>query len=149
MNKFFIGLLIVVIGAGAFYFLRKKDKPIADNEINKELIVGKWKMDSLDFQKDTLKDGMALLFILFSMDTTIKDLVYDFRADGLVFSYLNRDTLIKEDSSYYKWGSENELFVKDHNSDTATDFVRVIKLDKKSLIVQSEDSTVIYFSKAK
>ena len=45
MKKLFIGLLIIAAGAGAYYFLQKKKSEPTD-KLDKELLVGKWKMGS-------------------------------------------------------------------------------------------------------
>ena len=47
MNKLFIGLLIIAAGAGVFFFLRNK-KSGTSTGLQKELLVGKWKLDSPD-----------------------------------------------------------------------------------------------------
>ena len=53
MKKVFIGLLIVAAGAVTFYLLPKKNKPETDSNIEHTRIIGKWKLDSLQFLKDS------------------------------------------------------------------------------------------------
>jgi len=54
MKNLFIGLLIVAAGAGAFFFLRNK-KQSSEVRIDKELLVGKWKLQSFQAGKDSGK----------------------------------------------------------------------------------------------
>ena len=59
MNKLFTGLLIIAIGAGAFFILRKKDNLDPGKVINKVMLIGTWKIDSLTIEKDSLKKDLA------------------------------------------------------------------------------------------
>ena len=52
MKKVFIGLLIAAAGAATFFLLQKKNKA-AKSYIQKDLIIGKWKLDSLYNLKDS------------------------------------------------------------------------------------------------
>lgn len=147
MKKILIGLLLVAAaGAGVYYFLLKKknDTPAT---INKELAIGKWKIDSLVAQKNSTKDGLALL--LFAMDSTARNQVYDFQTNGQVLVLLPSDSLAKKDTSSFAWGKENELLWKEKYTDSTAESMKVIKLDKENFIIQSEDSTLVYFKKVK
>jgi hypothetical protein len=126
MNKFFIGLLIVVIGAGGYYFfLRKKDKPISATEINKELIVGKWKVE-----QDSVSN------------------FYEFQRDGDLLRSSNDST--KADTTFYEWNKSNELVWKETKDDSTNSKVfSVTKLNADSLVLQTKDSAVFYFTKVK
>ena len=145
MNKLLTGLLIIAIGTGAFFILRKKDKLFSGNEINKELIIGKWKIDSLTVEKDSLKKDLAQLLLF--MDSSDKKRVYDFRDNGQVLISLPSDSLASRDTSSYKWGKENVLIVKDNASDATDELMKVIRLSKEKFVVQSKDKLKVYFSR--
>jgi hypothetical protein len=126
MNKFFIGLLIVAIGAGGYYFfLRKKDKPIAGNEINKELIIGKWKVE-----QDSVSN------------------FYEFQKDGDLLRSSNDST--KADTTFYVWNNSNGIVFKETKDDSTDNKVfSVTKLKADSLVLQTKDSSIFYFTKVK
>ena len=145
MNKLFTGLLIIAIGAGAFFLLRKKDNLDSGKVINKEMLIGKWKIDSLTVEKDSLKKDLARLLLF--MDSSDKKRVFDFRDNGQVLISLRSDSLAGRDTSSYKWGKENDLLVKDNASDTTDELMKVLRLSKEKFVVQSKDSLKIYFSR--
>jgi hypothetical protein len=126
MNKFFIGLLIVAIGAGGYYFfLRKKDKPLTGNEINKELIIGKWKVE-----KDSIPN------------------FYEFQKDGALLRSSNDST--NADTTFYEWNKANKLVWKETKEDSINSKVfAVTKLNADSLVLLTKDSTEFHFIKVK
>mgnify|MGYP001558768155 CR=1 FL=1 len=128
MNKLFIGLLIVVAGAGVFFVLRKKKNNSTTTKINKEWIIGKWKADA----------GKDSAFILYS---------YDFLKDGNIVRSLNDS--VKADTSQYEWSKRNELVWKETAGDSTGKIFSVLKLTQDSLQVQSGDSSMILFVKLK
>ena len=103
MKKLFIGLLIIAAGAGAYYFLQKKKAETAAG-FDKELLIGKWKVDSLHVSQ---KDSANLAAILVLSDSALKNSKYDFQKDGY-FIQTPHETA-KADTSYYEWNSKNEL----------------------------------------
>ena len=143
MNKLFIGLLIVAAGTGVFFFLRKRKSATA-NEINKEWIVGKWKVDSISPGKDP-----ELVFQLYATDSNSKKEVHHFFDNGLLVSSYPYDSLIKNDSSYYEFSKNNELVFKGKVNDTTSTVFSIKKLTQDSLLVQTKDSTRVLFAKAK
>lgn len=126
MNKFFIGLLIAAIGAGGYYFfLRKKDNPVAGTEINKELIIGKWKVE-----RDSVSN------------------FYEFQKDGELLRSSTDST--KADTTFYEWNKSNELVWKETKDDSTIHKVfAVTTLNADSLVLQTKDSSVFYFMKVK
>lgn len=146
MNKLFIGLLIIAAGAGVFFFLRKKKNETANNEIKKELIVGKWKMDSIDVRK--IKDSNSLfMFVLIStLDSNLYNYQYDFRPDHKIISSLPHSQ--KADTIQYEWKNSNQIIWKEMG-DTTGEILTLIKLNKDSLQMQSKDSLSILFTKLK
>lgn len=61
MKRILIGLLFIAAAATGAYYLLKEKKPVA-GFINKELLVGKWKIDSL-VAADSTHDNIALLIL--------------------------------------------------------------------------------------
>lgn len=131
MNKLLIGLLLVAAGAGTYFFLLKKDKPIADNEFKKEWIVGKWKTTS----QQALNDSTQQLF------------QYEFLKDGSLLRSVN-DT-VKADSLRYEWNKDKGLVWKKSSTDSTETVFAVLKLNKDSLVLQGKDSVQIFYSKTK
>ena len=79
MKKIILAVILLAAAGGIAYYLLQKKKH-ENLSINKELVIGKWKIDSLVSQKDSTKDGLALL--LFAMDSNAKKQVYDFQTNG-------------------------------------------------------------------
>lgn len=125
MKKVFIGLLVVAAGVGIFLACKSKKSEIK-NEINKDLVVGKWKADA-------------------GKDSAFSQYRYDFLKDGNVIRALNDST--KADTAHYSWNKDNELVWSESPSDSNAVVFKVIKLTKDSFEVQSKDSTTILFTK--
>ena len=134
-------LLIAAVGTGVYFlFLNKKKTGIAGNEIQKELIIGKWKLDSL-----SQSIGEAKLFA--GLDTIINfsNYAYQFQQDGKVLR-LFKDSVQKNDSRF-EWTKDDQLLFRQEADSIETSFT-VSKLSKDSLILQSKDRTTAFFSKA-
>jgi hypothetical protein len=138
MKKLIIGLLVVAAGAGAFFYFNQKSgaKP-AQETLNKELIIGKWKTDATP-----------------ANDSGFNKYSYDFQKEGKVLRSLNDS--IKADTSHYEWSNANELVLskwtpleKEKVSDSIGTIYSVIKLTADSLHVQSKDSVTVLFTKVK
>ncbi|MFI5132112.1 MAG: hypothetical protein ACHQFX_19060 [Chitinophagales bacterium] len=145
MKKLFIGLLIIAAGAGAYFFLQKKKSATTD-KLDKELLVGKWKMDSLNLSP---RDS-ATAFVLGLMspgDSTLSKSQFDFQEGG-TFLQTHSDPL-QNDTSYYEWSKKNKLLIKESIKDSTGEvyFVNILNID--SLILQSKDSTVFVLTKIK
>lgn len=137
-------LLIAATGAGIYFlFFNKKKSGIAGNEIQKELIVGKWKLDSLSQVKDSAKlfTGLAAM-----IDSNFKNYTYQFRKDGKVLRFLKDN--VQKDSSRYEWTDKDHLLFKEQIDSTGTNFI-VSKLNKDGLVLELKDSSVAYFTKLK
>jgi hypothetical protein len=140
MNKLLIGLLIVAAGTGAFFLLRKKKSGVVINTINKEWIIGKWKVDSLQFPKDdTISDlersGLAL-------DTNYKKYTYAFTNDGYVLR--NFPGTLKTDTSFYKWTDTARLRWSRVANDTITTPLKVVRLEKLILVLDPGNGGVSF-----
>ena len=106
MKKVFIGLLILAAGAGAFFFLQKKETSTTDNTIHKEWIIGKWKLDSIHLSKDSNDKFTPGIIGIVAPD--LMKYQYEFKDGG---SVLLSDSLTK-DSSRYEWNEKNQLVWK-------------------------------------
>ena len=145
MNKLFIGLLIIAAGAGAFFFLRNK-KSGTSKDLQKELLIGKWKLDSLDVK--TRDSSAWYMASISAFDSNFNKYHYDFKTDGNVLKSLPDST--KADTSRYEWTKNNELNWKENPKDTTNELFIVTKLNSDSLLlVKSKDSSIFYFSKVK
>ena len=144
MKNLFIGLLIVAAGAGAFFYLRNK-KQSSENSIQKELLAGKWKMKSVQTGKNSGKS--FLVGIMGTVDSNLLKYDYEFTKDGNIHRSLG-DSLIK-DRSRYEWNKKKQFVWKDDVKDSTGTALQVSKLNRDSLQLQSDDSTVILFTKLK
>ncbi len=127
MNKLIIGLLVVAAGAGIFLLLRKKKETTIANDIQKELIIGKW--------------------IPITIGTNFSKYQFDFLKDGNVIRSLNDSA--KADTSHYEWNKASELVWKEKASDSLGKVYVVAKLTSDSLHVQDTDSSTVVFTKVK
>ena len=145
MKKLFIGLLILAAGAGAYYFLQKK-KNETSADIEKELLVGKWKMGSINLSP---RDSATAFVpgIMSPGDSTLSKSQFHFQKEG-TFLQTHNDQL-QNDTSYYEWGKKNKLMIKGSAKDSTGDIYSVNKLNIDSLILQSQDSTVFVLTKLK
>jgi len=142
MKSLFIGLLIVAAGAGAFFFLRNK-KQSNEVQVNKELLVGKWKLQSFQAGKDSGK--IFLSGITGPIDSNQSKYDYEFTNGDVVRS---AGDSVKKTISYYEW-KKNQLVWKDDSRDNAGTELQVFKLTRDSLQLQSDDSTIVLFTKLK
>lgn len=142
MKKTIAVLLLAVAGAGIFYVLQKKQKTIAANSINKELILGKWKLDTLILPSDS-KGNDFMTGIMGMIDPDLQKYHYTFSKDNTISLSLH-DSLIK-DSSRYEWRGIDQLAWKEWPNDTAGTLFRLITLNQDSLRLQSTDSTDMIF----
>jgi hypothetical protein len=148
MKKIILAVILLAAAGGITYYLlqkKKQDDPAIN--INKELVTGKWKIDSLVEKSDSSKDGLALL--LFAMDSNARKEVYNFQADGKVITSLPGDSTAKRDTSSFTWGRSNEFFWKEEINDPVADSMKVVELNELRFILRSDDSTLIYFTKVK
>ena len=137
MKTIFIVLLIAALGAGAYFYFSKKQKtPAADP---KELIVGKWKIDSLNLDRS---HDSSLAFALLALDSNLHR--YEFEIDkGLVIQTLNGKA---EDTSHYEFTDNKQLLLWG-KTDTSKTKWTINKLDSLRLVVQDKDSVIFSFKK--
>ena len=145
MKKVFIGLLILATGAITFFLLQTKDKPVTGNNIQKEWIIGKWKLDSILLPKDSSDNFAAGILGIVAPD--LMKYHYEFKKEGVI-SFSLGDSLMK-DSSRYEWNKKDQLVWKEYPTDTSGDIFNVSILNNDSLTLQSEDSATLLFTKLK
>jgi hypothetical protein len=145
MKKIFIGLLVIAAGAGAYYFLQTK-KPLAENKSQKELLLGKWKMDTLSIHPRDSTTA-ATIGLIGMLDSNLFAYHYNFLPDGHILQSL-RDS-VTTDTSYYEWNKENELLIKEGTKDTTSEVFTISILNSDSLVILSKDSAGIVFTKLK
>lgn len=145
MKKVFIGLLIVAAGAAIYFLLQKKKEPIIHQSINKEHLMGKWKLDSLLLPKDS--DTGFISGILKAIDPKLSKYQYEFNQNGTI-SLLQADSLTK-DSMQYVWTNNDQLVWKEEPADTSEKTFSISALNKDSLLLLSDDSTLLLFKRVK
>lgn len=143
MKYVIIVLLVAALGAGAYYYFSKKQTSSSLN--SKELIIGKWKIDSLIMPKDDTLSDLERTGIFFG--TGYRDFNYQFDSAGLVLRKLPGS--IKTDTSFYRWVKDDQLTWTLVKNDTITNPLQVVKLNKDDLILQYFDEEKIYFKKEK
>lgn len=146
MKKILIGLLIIAAGAAIYFLLPKQQKTISNLDSQKELLIGKWKLDSLVYpQKPSADDFMTS--IMGMVDSLYIQYQYRFDENGYI-QILNKDSSTK-DSSRYEWSSDHQLKWRESTPDTISYLFHVNELNKEKLVLQSNDSTRFLFSKLK
>lgn len=141
MKKLFIGLLIAAAGVAAFFLLRKQNKEISENNFQKEQLIGSWKLDSLDYRKDS---GSLLPNILVLPDSNLTKYRYEFTKDHAVF--ISSGDSLTSDSARYVW-NQNEVIFSHDSTGLAADSLTVIRLRSDSLVLRDRDSALFYFTK--
>lgn len=130
MKKTFIGLLIVAAaGAGIFLYRQKKSNTVTTAEIRKELLIGKWQVESFQPVKDSLQAKFRCAF----------------SPDGLFLR--SAGDPVKTDSLHYEWTNKNELLVKENDSTSISYLINRLTAD--SLQWQTQDSVQTLLTKLK
>lgn len=144
MKNVFIVLLIAAIGAGVYYYFNQKQKPPSSN--SKELILGKWKIDSLVLSQAIDSSSKPWEgFLRKFLDSSLSKYEFEFRKDSLVFQTLNGKI---QDTGYYEFADNKNVLLRDNN-DTAKTKWAINKLDTSSLVVQDTDSARFFLKKIK
>ena len=145
MKKLFIGLLVIAAGAAAFFLMRNK-KTETVSPVQKELIVGKWKLDTLSVHPNDSATGQ-MIALIGAMNADFLKYRYDVRQDGSIIQSLNDS--VASDTSYYDWSKKDELLLKESASDSTSELFIVSKLTTDSLLLLSKDSTAFLFTRLK
>jgi hypothetical protein len=138
MKKVFIVLLIAAVGVGVYFYFSKKQKISSVN--SSELIVGKWKVDSLVFKKDTSIAGNLFSHLF---DSSLNKYEVEFRKDSLILkTYEGR----VEDTSRYQFSNDTTLFISSIN-DGDKEMWNITRLDSSVMIARDKDSAAFYFKR--
>jgi hypothetical protein len=132
MKKLLIGLLIAAAGTGAYYYFnpKKEDKP-KDPPVTKALIIGKWKVATIEPVTDSIE----------------KKFIYDFKQEGTALRFIN-DTL-KADTVRYEWNKNSGLVIKENVADSIGKVYAVAKLTADTLQLQSATNSIVTLVKEK
>lgn len=137
-------LLVAAIGVSAYFYFSKKQEHFSAN-IQQELIIGKWKIDSLDVSRTTDSSANLIGIILAASDSNLHRYEYDFRKDGSIYETLNGTP---RDTSHYEFAANKLLSIWSNRDTTKTNWT-INKLDSLALVIQEKDSTVFSFFKLK
>lgn len=147
MKKIIIGLLLLAVSGGVvYYLLSKKTSVTTVSTLNKELLIGKWKLDTAGTK---IKNGMAGLFIgaIALNDSNFLKYEYDIQKEGKVITSVPGS--VKTDTSFYEWADSTKLNWI-HNDSAKTKIVgTIIKLDSSIFSFQANDSTIYQFNRMK
>jgi hypothetical protein len=139
MKKFFIVLLIAAIGAGVYFYF--SNKPRTSKSTSKEFIVGKWRLDSITFKKDTSFVGRLFSHLF---DSSRNKYEIEFTKDGSIFKM---DNGIIQDTSHYYFANENTLLITDQD-DSGKEKWRMSKMDSSTMTATDDDSTVFFLRRS-
>ena len=145
MKKLFFGLLILAAGAVAFFSLQNKKQIIQQFPDQKELILGEWKMNSIEAPSDS--NSHFFVGIMGMIDTNLMNYEYRFTKEGVVYRSLG-DSVLK-DSSLYHWNSADQFTWKENTSDSTGEVMKIIAISEDSLKLATTDHTIIVFAKLK
>ena len=141
MKKIILAVILLAAAGGiVYYFLQ--NKKTSSYSIQKELIIGKWKMNSLHEGKDSANLFVGIMGMI---DSNLFHYDYDFRKDGDILKLL-KDS-VQKDISFYEWTKQDVLVWKE-KGDSIGEPLTIAKLTTDSLVLQTKDSTTIYFKRA-
>ena len=135
MKNVFIVLLVAAIGAGAYFYFGKKQKTSSSN--SKELILGKWKLDSIiDSSGEANPHGLFL--------APLDSGQFEFKYDTLIFQSLKGIS----DTNQYKFADDKNFTVW-KNADTLKEKWNIAKLDSTVLILKDPDNAAFHLQRIK
>ena len=143
MKIVFIVLLIAAVGAGVYYYFSKKQN--IHSSTSRDLIVDKWRIDSLVINKTGDSSVKSREGILNWVDSSLKKYEFEFRKDSLVLQTINGKT---EDTSHYEFADGKNILIWSNRDSTKTKW-NISKLDSTELVVKDQDSAVFYFQRIK
>jgi hypothetical protein len=134
MQKQIIGLLLVAAaGTGAYFYFfndRTCNKP-SQSSTNQELIIGKWKTETIEP----------------ATDSTESKYMYDFKNDGKAFRSANDTT--KADTIFYNWNKTAALVLTKLVNDSTGNELLVTKLNADTLQWLTAAKTTVTLLKLK
>lgn len=143
MKKIILAVILLAAAGGGIYYLLQKKKPVSSQvTVNKELITGNWKIDSLDISR-TKDSSIVLLFLV--ADSNLHNYEFEIEKKGLIIQRLNG---VVEDTSHYEFAADNQLLVWARADSAKTKWI-INKLDSLNMVVLDKDSTIFSFRKTK
>jgi hypothetical protein len=141
MKNVFIVLLLAAIGVGVYFYFNKRQH--VQNSNPKDLIIGKWKVDSLAtaHQPDSILKGKIAGRSV--DDSSMKNFEFEFRKDSLVLQTFDNKL---QDTSHYEFAGDNRLLLWSKGDSSKTRW-SINKLDSTVLITKDTDSMTYYFQK--
>lgn len=147
MKKIIIGLLLLAVSGGVVYYLLSKKTSVTNvSAINKELLIGKWKLDTLD-EKSKQTIYQLRTGIIAALDSNIPNYEYDIQKDGKVYIALPGKPVT--DTTFYEWADSTHLNWIQSDSAKTKDVFTVMKLDSNGFSLQTKDSSLFSFIKLK
>ena len=143
MKKVFFGLLILAAGTSIYFLMRKQNKLNDAHNSKHDWILGQWKLDSIRVSGDST--GQFMVGIMGMVDSNLLNYHYEFQKNGIIKTTLS-DSLV-QDSVRYEWNKQDQLVWKEYPSDTTGEAFTVLLPHPNSLVLQSQDSTSLMFSK--
>ena|ERR1700733_10611328 len=122
MKNLFAGLLIAVVGAGIFIYVRKTKGPAARISATQEWIVGKWAGDSA-----TVQPGFGLSC--------------EFLPDGQLIKSAGDSA--KTDTSVYEWTGKDELKIQQNAKDSVGLVFAAKRVGEDTLMLTRNDHLTI------
>lgn len=131
MKNVFIGLLIAAAGAGAYFFLIRKEKPSGQSEgLRKEWFIGQWKI---------VTPGPVT-------DSASQSADWDFRKNGLA---LMTDRTARTDTFHFAWKNERSILITAQPGDSSGREYQIIQLSADSMQWKGTDEQSFQLLKVK
>ena len=136
MKILFIVLLIAAIGAGVYlYFSTRQNHHV----VSKELIVGKWAIDSVKgLIHSPVSQNRPLLD---SIDSNLRKGEFEFRNDSVAFQIFDKKII---DTSHYSLANDKTILMW-RNAGTSKERFTIVTLDSSRLSFRDNDSAIFYF----
>lgn len=146
MKKNILAVILVAAVGGAAYYLLQNKKQNAVSSFTQEQIIGKWTLVRWTPFRDSPAQGKGIVADFpVKQDSNLTKYNYDFKKENIVVISLN-DSVIS-DTVHYHWTKDNHLEWKKQNDSAQS--IAVTALNKDSLVLQTMDSAVVCFKKAK
>ena len=143
MKKIILAVILVAAAGGTTYYLLQKKTRTIVADFKQEEILGKWKLDSLAEGKDSAFFFVGLMGMI---DSNLMNYHYDFRKEGMIVKLLGDS--VQKDTAHFEWTKDNRLNWKEQGDSIGSSFI-VSKLNKDSLVLVSNDSSFVFFSKVR
>ena len=141
MKKVFIGLLMVAAGTAVYFLLNKGSGP-DKHSIQKELIIGKWKLDTIHSLKDSgfnvTADRIGYLA------PRLAKYEFEFTSFGSIEVW-PKDSSTTD--NHYEWIDKTQLAWKEYPANKTIEIFDVPVINSDSMALVSKDSVILSFIK--